>query len=191
MLRRAVLSACTALAALLVLGCGAAHERPGCPPGGKVLDGVWRPARLHLLDPCRHIAGRVMTVHGEQDGDLHVKVLLDPAQRSLLAAGNRARQHGWLVVELMPRDAGHLPVPHLGDRMEATGAWVTDLPHAWNELHPVWSQALNGGRPAHSGPQFGGSPATSGPGDAASTCRGPRGERCPGYPPPRSPAGAG
>ena len=173
------------LAAAFIGGCGGADDPEGCPPAGEVFAGVWRPVRLHLLDPCRHISGRVMTVHGEQDGDLHVKVLLDRSQRSLLAQGNRERQHGWLVLELMPRDAGHLPEPHPGDRLAATGAWVTDLPHAWNELHPVWALSLNGGPVARSGPRFGGSPATSGPRDAPTSCRGPRQEPCRGYPPPR------
>jgi hypothetical protein len=26
----------------------------------------------------------------------------------------------------------------VGDRIEAYGAWVTDNPHGWNELHPAW-----------------------------------------------------
>jgi hypothetical protein len=162
------------------VGCGR-HAPAECPGTGQVFAGVWRPARLHLLDPCKRIHGRVMRVEHEQDGDLHVKVLLDPGERGLLRRGNVEVQHGWLIMELMPRDAGHLPAPRPGQRIVAVGAWVTDLPHDWNELHPVWSLALDGGRPATSGPQFGGSPPQSGPLDARESCRTPAGLRCPGY----------
>ena len=44
-----------------------------------------------------------------------------------------------LVIEIIPKDQGsHLiQVPKNCDRIEAYGAWVTDNPHGWNEIHPA------------------------------------------------------
>jgi hypothetical protein len=135
-----------------------------------VLDGVYHPDRLRVIDPCRHISGTVIATHPEEDGDLHFDVRLDPAYRGMLMANNYAQQHGALVVELMPRDHGHLPAPSIGDRVFLTGAYVDDTAHAWSELHPVWTLSSNGGRTFHSGPQYGGSPQWARSGDAIDTC---------------------
>src|SRR5947209_8880837 len=42
-----------------------------CPPPSHVLDGVYHPQRLTVLDPCRRASGTVVTTSVEQDGDLH------------------------------------------------------------------------------------------------------------------------
>lgn len=152
-----------------------------CPPAAHALDGVYHPERLTVLSFCRHAAGRVTLVRHEEDGDLHIDVRVDPAYTGLLARANYSRQHGDLVVEFMARDGGHLPEPHVGDRISLTGAWVDDTQHAWNELHPVWALSLNGGATHTSGPRFGGSPAGDRSYNAAGDCRTSRGTRCTGY----------
>jgi hypothetical protein len=85
------------------------------------------------------------------------------------------------VVELTPRDGGHLPRPAVGDRVVLVGAWVNDTEHSWHEIHPVFSESINDG-PAHtSGPQYGGSPSSDRSFDAAADCRTHGGVRCTGY----------
>ena|SRR5579859_8001303 len=154
-----------------------------CPSPATVLDGVYHPDRLVVLDGCQRVTGTVEEVRAEQDGDVHYDVEVDRPYRRLLDAGNQADQHGWLVVELMPRDGGHLPEPSVGDRVALLGAWVDDTEHSWHEIHPVWSESINGG-PAHrSGPQFGGSSPSDRSFDAAEDCRMPGGGRCRGYGP--------
>jgi len=155
----------------------------GCPVASRALDGVYHPERLKVLDSCRTAKGRVASVRHEEDGDLHVDVELLPRFRGLLSPGNRDDQHGDLVVELMARDGGHLPAPSVGDAISLVGAWVNDTQHGWNELHPVWSIALNGGRVSHSGPQFGGTPAADRSENAEEDCRTNGGRRCQGYGP--------
>jgi hypothetical protein len=130
-----------------------------CPSDSRVLNGVYHPSRLRVLDPCRRAEGRVALVRHEPDGDLHIDVALDQSYRNLLAPANFSRQHGDLVVEFMARDGGHLPEPRVGQRIVLRGAWVDDTQHSWNELHPVWAVSLNGAPTRKSGPQFGGSPA--------------------------------
>jgi hypothetical protein len=163
-----------------VAAVAAAQRSAVCPPAGRVLAGVYHPSRLRVLDRCRHAAGRVASVKHEPDGDLHIDLALDPQDRRLLAPGNAA-QHGYLVVEFMARDGGHLPAPHTRDRIVLTGAWVDDTLHSWNELHPVWAVSLNGGPTHTSGPQFGGSPAGDRSSNAAADCRTAAGKRCVGY----------
>jgi hypothetical protein len=165
-----------------VAALAAAHRARVCPPPARTLSGVYHPSRLRVLDPCRHATGRVASVRHEPDGDLHIDVALDRQYRRLLAPGNSA-QHGNLVVELMARDGGHLPGPHVRDRIALTGAWVDDTLHSWNELHPVWAVSLNGGPTRTSGPQFGGSPAGDRSSNAADDCRTASGKRCIGYGP--------
>jgi hypothetical protein len=157
------------------------HQTDVCPSTARALDGVYHPSRLRILSTCRHAAGVAASVRHEPDGDLHVDVAVDPPYRYLLAPANREQQHGDLVVEFMARDGGHLPEPHVGDRIKLVGAWVDDTQHGWNELHPVWAVSLNSARMRTSGAQFGGSPPGDRSYDAAGDCRSPSGARCRGY----------
>jgi hypothetical protein len=91
----------------------------------------------------------------ERDGDLHVAVWLKPGERGILLPGNRSKLYGNLLVELMPRDRGHLPRPPAGSRVSMLGAYVEDLPHGWAELHPVFALSIEGGAWHRSGPQPG------------------------------------
>lgn len=170
---------------------GTRHHRPrhhvsssrtaGCPSAGETLEGVYHPSRLVILDSCRRVTGKVVSVRDEDDGDLHVNVELEPRFQALLSRGNYEEQHGALVVEFMARDGGHLPRPSAGQRIELSGAWVGDSQHSWNELHPVWSVRLDGGPIHRSGPRFGGSPRRARSESAEGTCRNEQRARCTGY----------
>jgi hypothetical protein len=160
---------------------GAHASNAACPPGERALDGVYHPERLRVIDPCRSVTGRVTVLREEEDGDLHFDLELDRRYRGMLAAANFARQHGDLVIEFMPRDRGHLPVPKVGDRVRMVGAFVDDTEHAWNELHPVWQVSINGGRRFRSGPRFGGSPPAARSKNAVRECREPGGKTCRAY----------
>lgn len=152
-----------------------------CPPASRVLAGVYHPDRLTVLARCKRTAGTVATVRHEEDGDIHIDVNLDSAYRGMLAAGNKSAQHGDLVVEFMPRDAGHLPSPSVGDRIRLLGAFVDDTQHGWNEIHPVWGVALNGEAWHYSGPQYGGSPPEARSPTAQETCRTKQDRQCGDY----------
>jgi hypothetical protein len=117
-----------------------------------------------------------MAISHEQDGDLHIGVDTGGA---LTNAINGSMLGGHLLVELMPRDGGHLPAPSVGDHISLTGAWVLDTNHGWEELHPVWSETMAGST-YRSGPQYGGSPADVGSSEAAEDCTN-HGASCQGY----------
>jgi hypothetical protein len=163
-----------------------------CPPPSRTLAGVYHPDRLRVLDSCRRVTGTVTTVRTEEDGDVHLGIDLDPPYRGMLMEGNFSEQSGNLVVELMPRDHGHLAEPSVGDRVAVIGAYVDDTEHSWAEIHPVFGLIRNGGAIQRSGPQYGGSPASAASDTALAACRTSTGTRCTGYggvtpaPPPRA-----
>jgi Excalibur calcium-binding domain len=149
-----------------------------CPPSQRVLEGVYDPQRLRVIDGCRAVRGRVARVLDEEDGDVHIDLALDRRYRRMLMPANYSERHGYLVVEFMPRDHGHLPRPSVGDRLALVGAYVDDKDHAWSELHPVWQLRVNGGPTHRSGPRGGGSPSSARSYNALSTCRTPSGGDC-------------
>ena len=153
-----------------------------CPPPDQALEGVWDPDRLLVLNPCQTITGRVdvsdLPQYLSDDGDIHNEFILDPQYRHLLT--DQQETYGTLVVELMPRDAGHLPVLPVGPKLTLRGALVYDTGHAWTELHPVYEVCIEGGSCYASGPQFGGTPRES-TGNPREECFTETGKICPGY----------
>jgi len=110
---------------------------------GNVLDGVDRQARFTVLSTCEKVIGtvRYMTGIKQNDGDYQFNLVVQGLCKKLLNQGNNNQVNGMLVIEIIPKDQNNNPsvqIPKNGDRIEVYGAWVTDNPHGWNELHPVW-----------------------------------------------------
>lgn len=112
--------------------------------------------RLQIIQECVTVTGTIKTAKAEADGDFHVTVDLDPEYKNLLNAKNVSGQHGFLVVEPVCEN----PVTQadtlkegvcngfkqtvfaktmIGKHVRITGAYVTDMEHGWNEIHPVSS----------------------------------------------------
>ena len=131
--------------ALLRLGPG--RCKPGPP-----LAGVYLPFRLHVKNDCVTVSGTVDCLRHEDDGDIHIRLRVDPAYRRLLTPANALQQcpgHAGphLVVEIIPQH-GHLPfltnsasrggfvtppAPAVGDHVTVTGPLVWDS----NALHDL------------------------------------------------------
>ena len=110
---------------------------------GNIFDGVDRQARFTVLSTCEKVVGIVHDMKGtkESDGDYQFNLDLEQPYKKFLNDVNNNRVNGMLVAEIIPRDQNnnaYVQVPKNGDRIEAYGAWVTDNPHGWNELHPAW-----------------------------------------------------
>lgn len=123
--------------------------------------------RLKIVDPCKTVTGTIISSVPKPDGETHIQLLLDPGQESLLNARNRAKnggQHGNLVIEPICQQTPTQPdtakegvckgfrqsfpvlvqiksdlKKHKGTHVEITGAFVSDMEHGWNEIHPVTS----------------------------------------------------
>ena len=105
--------------------------------------------RLHVIEECTAVEGRVVSLRRASDGDLHIG--LDPENKSVLNLVNVMHVHGELVLEVIcehtPVHAGNkvacgafhpqIMIPNVGDHVRVTGAYVTDRHHGWNEVHPV------------------------------------------------------
>jgi hypothetical protein len=126
---------------------------------GPPLAGVYLPGRLKLMDRCMTVSGTVDCLKDEPDGDVHIRLRLDPQYARLLMPANSLQtcvdQPGpHLVVEIIPQrpeglfrtnnaDAGGFITPAKpkpGDHIVVTGPYVVDT----NVLHRVLYQ----GRPA-------------------------------------------
>ena len=123
---------------------------------GPPLAGVYLSGRLRLIDRCRTVSGTVDCSKLEPDGDIHVRLRLDPQYAGLLEPANGlqtcAAQTGpHLVVEIIPQhpegalfrtnnaDAGGFNDPSMpapGDHITVTGPYVIDT----NPFHRILYQ---------------------------------------------------
>jgi len=98
---------------------------------------------------------RVLT---ENDGDLHVRLRLDPAYSNLTNNANNQYQYGDLVVEIIcvgpvtQADAvsacqnytNNILIARQGQHITVTGPYVLDTVHNnWAEIHPVYSLKID------------------------------------------------
>jgi hypothetical protein len=102
------------------------------------------------------VTGIIETASVEQDGDLHIRLRVDPQFTKLLNSKNSTGQKGFLVVEPMcfrpPTQSDtisegvcngfsqrfYVAAMH-GKHVAVTGSYVQDMEHGWREIHPVTS----------------------------------------------------
>lgn len=118
------------------------HDTGPLCRSGEPLTGVYNPWRLRVVDSCITVTGHIARVARMADGDYHIDVALDEPFLHLVNGRNVAKQHGWLVTEVVPVDQVGIATPHVGDHVEVTGVYVLDKLHGWMEIHPVWGMRL-------------------------------------------------
>jgi hypothetical protein len=155
MLKKIVIAgALTAVAACgptPVAGCNPIPPALKCVHAGQPGDHTYHPDRLRFIR-CATVTGVIVAVRSEADGDNHVLMRLDRPFSNMINPVNVTRQKGALVLEpecqhaVTQADAKsacpkNLPpvVFVIGARYSVTGAYVTDLDHGWNEIHPLTS----------------------------------------------------
>lgn len=119
------------------------NSDPNCKQGN-IFEGVDRQARFKVLSTCETIAGVVHDMSKQEDGDYQFNVDVDTQYKKFLNDANNNQVNRMLVVEIIPKDqnSSNIYIPKEGDRIQAIGAWVTDTPHGWNEIHPAWKITL-------------------------------------------------
>jgi hypothetical protein len=110
---------------------------PDCR-SGNVLDGATNAEDLRVLLECQDATGIVMHTKKMDDGDYKFFLKLDPQFAFLVNDKNREETEGFLVVEIVPPHQDGMYLPQDGDRVHVWGAWVTDKPKGWHEIHPTW-----------------------------------------------------
>ena len=127
------------------------HSSANCDQS--LWDHIYHPSRLQVNDPCITVTGTIQSIRTERDGDLHIRLKLDPEFTNLLNDANVAGQFGNLVVEPICQGPVTQPdavaacenfhqdisVPHVGTHVTVTGSYVLDSQHGWMEIHPVTS----------------------------------------------------
>ena len=111
---------------------------PECK-SGNVLAGASNAEDLRVLADCQDVTGTVMHTKKMDDGDYKFFLKVDDPFKFLVNEKNNDKTEGFLVVEIVPADqnsAGTLPKE--GDHVHVWGAWVTDKPKGWHEIHPTW-----------------------------------------------------
>ena len=110
---------------------------PECK-AGNVLEGASNAEDLRVLAECQDAIGTVMHTKKMDDGDY--KFFLDVEQpfKFLVNDKNKDETEGFLVVEIVPPHQDGMYLPKDGDRVHVWGAWVTDKPKGWHEIHPTW-----------------------------------------------------
>ena len=129
---------------------------------------VYHPDRLKLLAPCVTVTGTIDLIQPQPDGDFHIWLRLDNGQscsgQPCANKENVARLQGDLLLEpvcentVTQADAveackgyhNPLAVPSVGTRAAATGPFVLDLDHGWNEIHPLESLVVVSASPSPS-----------------------------------------
>ena len=112
---------------------------PDCT-SGNVLTGASNAEDLRVLSECQDATGTVMHTKKMDDGDYKLFLNLDEKFKFLANEKNNEKTDGFMVVEIVPPDQGTNGVilPKEGDHVHVWGAWVTDKPKGWHEIHPTW-----------------------------------------------------
>jgi hypothetical protein len=107
---------------------------------GNVLSGASNEEDLKVLAECQEAVGDVMHTKKMDDGDYKFLVKLDDKYEYLINDKNNEKTDGLLVVEVVPDDQNidSVVLPDSGDKVHIWGAWVTDKPKGWHEIHPTW-----------------------------------------------------
>ena len=107
---------------------------------GDVLEGASNANDLKVLAECQDAIGDVMHTKKMDDGDYKFLLKLDDQYQFLINDHNDEKTDGLLVVEIVPKDQElqNIYLPEEGDKVHVWGAWVTDEPKGWHEIHPTW-----------------------------------------------------
>jgi len=125
---------------------------PGCDES--LLQHIYNPQRLQVVEKCIAVTGTIHHVKKEPDGDEHIQLTLDPDFSGLLNERNSA-QATCLVVEPICQNSvtqsdamaacrdfhSDVDIPKKGAHVRVLGSyvWDTESGHGWMEIHPVTS----------------------------------------------------
>lgn len=110
---------------------------------------VYEKERLRVIEPCTAVEGRVVSIHRNSDGDVHIN--LDPENKSVLNVFNLLHGRSELIAEVICDHTAtvaaakaacgafhsQITIPKAGDRVRVTGSYVSDHGMLWNEVHPI------------------------------------------------------
>ena len=108
---------------------------------GDVLAGASNKKDLKILSKCEEVIGTVKHAKKMNDGDYKFALKVKDKYSDLLNKINKKKTGGYLIVEIVPKDQKNnkdVIKPKTGNKVDVWGAWVTDKPKGWHEIHPAW-----------------------------------------------------
>ncbi len=122
-----------------ILSVHASKQDSNCR-SGDVLAGASNKKDLKLLSKCEEVIGTVKHAKKMSDGDYKFALKVRDKYSDLLNKINKKKTGGFLIVEIVPKNQNNNNVikPKTGDKVDVWGAWVTDKPKGWHEIHPAW-----------------------------------------------------
>ncbi len=90
---------------------------------------------------CEEVIGTVKHTKKMNDGDYKFALKVRDQYKDLLNKINNKKTGSFLIVEIVPKDQKNnkdVVKPKTGDKVDVWGAWVTDKPKGWHEIHPAW-----------------------------------------------------
>ena len=123
-----------------ILSVHASKQGSNCR-NGDVLAGASNKKDLKILSNCEEVIGTVKHTKKMNDGDYKFALKVRDQYKDLLNKINNKKTGGYLIVEIVPKDQKHnedVVKPKTGDKVDVWGAWVTDKPKGWHEIHPAW-----------------------------------------------------
>jgi hypothetical protein len=113
-----------------------------------LFDFVYDKERLEIIKDSMTVFGVISWIHGEVDGDYHLRLKMPRICDSLLSERNCSKQDSSLVLEIICGKGSvfticnnyknSIPLPKVGDFVRVVGAYVFDRRHRWHEIHPVY-----------------------------------------------------
>jgi hypothetical protein len=123
-----------------ILSVHASKQGSNCR-SGDVLGGASNKKDLKILSNCEEVIGTVKHTKKMNDGDYKFALKVRDQYKDLLNKINNKKTGGYLIVEIVPKDQKNnkdVVKPKTGDKVDVWGAWVTDKPKGWHEIHPAW-----------------------------------------------------
>jgi len=123
-----------------ILSVHASKQGSNCR-SGDVLAGASNKKDLKILSNCEEVIGTVKHTKKMNDGDYKFALKVRDQYKDLLNKINNKKTGGFLIVEIVPKDQKNnkdVVKPKTGDKVDVWGAWVTDKPKGWHEIHPAW-----------------------------------------------------
>jgi hypothetical protein len=123
-----------------ILSVHASKQGSNCR-SGVVLAGASNKKDLKVLSNCEEVIGTVKHTKKMNDGDYKFALKVRDQYKDLLNKINNKKTGGFLIVEIVPKDQKNnkdVVKPKTGDKVDVWGAWVTDKPKGWHEIHPAW-----------------------------------------------------
>jgi len=128
-----------------------AQATPNSECNSSLWNHVYSPIRFSVFDSCFIVTGTVKSAWTETDGDMHIRLTVDPQFDTMINSYNKSGEAGCLVLEpICDTTPTYSPaitpcsgfvntvyIPAAGEYVYVQGSYVNDGVHGWNEIHPV------------------------------------------------------